>query len=386
MQSVHHSFSIDGRSNTERWDLLPLRAYFHAKETAPSFKLPQHPLTPATVLKTFREAATTTNPLILIFTIPGIFLFARHLRTLFLSLSLWLLFLGGIVVTLKPQLELDRMLLILAILSAIPTARALSELFEHFQECTTWVSRVSHNGIALLSGGFLLAGPLVVCGIVNDRSLEQFSFASPLSSSLTLAIKTFGGDGRTLFSGFVLHDLDNAHIAHLPYLTGKPLMALSPFHNLWRYRQIFPESFVARMNSGGIEEYLNLYNVTAVISHEKMWREYFQARPQEYTQVWQEDKFTLFTRKNYHSSYLLKGDVDSITATTKTIVVTPSSSELVLKYNYLPFLKSSSCELSGEVIAPDVTFIKLSGCTPHIPVTIESVSPILRFFKEVGGA
>jgi len=372
--SVSNVFQFVHKGSAAPSTIGPAGGFNHAapiESTAPqpSFKTKKGELSLKATLRTIRETAISTHPLLILFLIPGLFLLPQNRRRYFFVVCAWLLFLGAFIAPLKPQLELDRMLLILALLGCIPSAAALSE-FLRFHESKVFSLQ---RALQSLTAAFLLVGPWCATAIVKNRSVEQYFFASKLTKNLTAAIREYGGEGRTLFSGFSLHEMDGGHVAPLPYRTGKPLMASSPFHNLWKYRQIFPQSFMERKNNGGIEEYLNLYNVTAVTAHEREWREYFSAKPELYTQLWKEGRFTLFTRNNIHPSFVLKGQAEVI-ATDHSIQIIAYSDEVVLKFNYFPFLSASACELSVEKIAPEVNFIKLSKCPIGQTVTIKAGS------------
>lgn len=320
-------------------------------------------------LHILRDAAVTIHPLILFLGIPGIALLTRRSRTLFALVALWLLFLGTVMVPIKPQLELDRMLLILAMILTIPTSFVLETLIrEGERKGIVWRAAIS------LVLGFLLVGPITAGAVLRNRSVEQYRVASDEVTKLEEAIRAFGGAGRVLFSGCVVHELNEGHLAPLVLRTGHPLIASSFVHNLWHYTQVFPFEYI-KENKSGIERYLDLYNVTAVFAHEPEWRRYFSSN-EKYQEVWRGERFILYTRQTT-PSYLLEGEGEVMQQDNK-VIVTPRSERLVLKFNYLPFLKSSACKLSPHRISESVTFIELSECPLATPVTIEADTPWKR--------
>jgi len=323
-------------------------------------------------LRVIRDFSTGANPLIIFLALPGILLLAGAARPIFGLTSVSLAALGSIIALRLPQLELDRMLVILGVILSIPAAAALA----HMTRATE--GRVFSRLSTALCLAFLLVTPFSAAGVVSNNSIEQYFFASPLFTNLTQAIKKYGGNGRVLFSGFILHQVSDGHIAPLAELTGKPLMASSPFHNLWSYRQIFPKSFIERKESAGIEEYLDLYNVSAVLAHERSWLHYFSSKPEKYQPAWHQDKFTLFVRTTSPASYYIQGSGQEPEVRSNSIVLKPTTSEVVLRFNYFPFLKSSSCIISGQQVALEVSFIKLSQCTPGSEVIISSVGALSR--------
>lgn len=322
-------------------------------------------------LKRLREAAVSTHPLILLFLVPGLLLLPVSHRLGYTLGVGWLIFLGTVVAAMKPQLEFDRMLLMLALLGCTPAAAALNQLFEQ-----------SRKGLscflgAALAGGFLLTTPFSAASVVSNRSLEHFVYASDIVRNLAAAIREHGGNGRTIFSGFVLHDLSGGHVAPLSFMTERPLIASSPFHNLWRYKEAFSQEALAN-GAEGIRRYLDLFNVSSVITHTQKWREFFKSRPDEYEQVWQEDRFRIFKRTNHNGSYFLEGAGEVLEQGPSFIRIRADSPQAVIKFRWYPFLKSSSCILSERVVADDIRFIELSGCQPGQEVRIESGSPFER--------
>jgi len=328
-------------------------------------------------LKVLREAAISTNPLLIIFALPGLFLLRRKTsRLLFALTAVWLLGLGTVGVTLKPQLELDRMLVILSLIACIPAAAALQKLF---RRVTLGRENPSNVLVACLAGGFLLVSPMTAGSIVSNRSMVQYDFADETVSGMREAIMSYHQGGRVLFSGFVLHELSQGHLAPLAYFTGVPLMASSPVHDKWKYEQIFPRSFLEK-GDRGISEYLNMYNVGAIMAHEPYWRNYFLRSPENYKKEWRKGRFVLFTNLNFTNTYFLRGEGEVIEQTTNSIKLRVDSSDATIKFNYFPFLKSSHCKISPARVAEEVTLIHLSECTPGTELSISSKSPFTRVF------
>ena len=325
-------------------------------------------------LETLRETAISTNPLLLLFGFPGIFLLRRGTRLLFGSVALWLLVLGTFMVPLKPQLEFDRMLVILSLLLCVPTAVVIGRLFE-----SGTASGYAAFLIALpaLVGGFLLTGPLVTGALLLNRTPHQHAFSEPIVQNMVDAIQQQHRNGRVLFSGFVLHELSRGHLAPLAYFTSRPLIASGEVHRHWRYTQVFPKPFIARGDEG-IAEYLDLYNVTAVFAHEREWREYFYERPESYRVVWKQGLFHLFERTRYVSNYFLEGSGEILGQSSNTVSLRLGSPRAVLKFNYFPFLRSSQCEVRGFPAATGVTFVELTDCPVGETIELASTNPVSR--------
>jgi hypothetical protein len=327
--------------------------------------------------KVLKESAISLNPLILAFAVPGIFLLRRSTRSLLIFTGMWLVFLGGVCVPLKPQLELDRMLLILGLLGTIPASAALTALFER----AAGASRgILPRALGALAGGFLLTSPFLVSGILRNRTLEHFFFAEPVVTEMADAIARYGGPGRILYSGFVLHELSNGHLAPLVYSSGKPLIASSYAHDKWRYEQVFPKYFIERKDEG-IRRYLDLYNVTAVFAHERVWREYFKKKPDEFVEKWRGGRFVLFERRVSSPTFFLEGGGEIIEQQSSVVKLRVSTPDAVIKFNYFPFVRVEGCTVAPAEIEGGLRFIRLSGCPTGIDLELRSVGPLTRFLK-----
>lgn len=325
-------------------------------------------------LKNLRDFSVGANPVILLLAIPALLLLPRReSRYLYGALGVWLLFLGAFVKSAKPQLELERMFVVLTMILSIPVAGAVWSLIEDKR------TRL----VASLTLGFLFAAVFSSSSILRNRTFEQYSFDSTLIDDTVKAISDHGGTGRTVFSGFVLHQFENGHIAPLARLSRKPLVASTPFHSVWWYTDVIPQSFRER-GEEGIEEYLDLLNATSVTAHEPKWREYFRARDSRYKSVWKGGEFELFTRTPVENGYFIEGKGEILEQTSNGVKVRVDSERAVIKFNYFPFLNSSSCKISGREVQHLLTFIELSGCKPGETVLIESVTGLKRLLTDKG--
>lgn len=325
-------------------------------------------------LKVIRETAVSTNPLLWVWLIPGIFLLSTHSRRLFCVEAVWLIFLGSVLVPIKPQLEFDRMLLMLCLVGTIPCAAALDRYFEGTEK---WATRL----LPALSGGFLLCGPFVGGSVILNRSVEQYYFADTIVPDLAASIEQNAENGRALFAGFVLHEFSGGHIAPLTILSKTPLIASSPFHNLWRYTDAIPESFRER-GKEGIDEFLDLMNVSLVVAHERTWRDYFLGRPEDFEVIWKEKGVLLFQRKKFVSSWFLSGQGEVLEQDSSGVTIRLHSAEALLKFRFFPFLKAPGCNISGKEVAPEVTLVQLTNCVPGEVVRLESIGPVRRLIGE----
>jgi hypothetical protein len=322
-------------------------------------------------LKQWQETAVSTSPLVVVLAIPAILALPRGKRFTFALLSLWLTFLGTIGVSIKPQLELDRMLVIATLLVSYPLALAIVKLLLE-RSAGLW-----HRISAAVVGGFLLIAPIATQDVLRNRAYDKYVFASDEVDALAQTIAAHAQGGRALFSGCVLHELSGGHLAPLAFWSKTPLIATSYAHNIWHYEQPIPKSYLDA-GDDGIRRFFDTMNVTVVTAHEAQWRKYFQDRPQEYAEIARLKNFLVFRRLNVTSSFVLEGSAIDLTQDSHSVHLTPTTDHVVLKFKYFPFLTSSQCVLTPKEVSPELSLVELSDCTPGKPLSVQSVSPIER--------
>lgn len=323
-------------------------------------------------LKVVRDHAVSMNPLLLLLTLPGIFLLGLIGIPYGLTL-LWLIFIGSILSPIKPQLELERMLLIATLLATVPTAAVINQLFERASE-----SIVSLVGAAL-TGGVLVVGMLSSAAVLKNRTIQPYFFAGPNLQKLIDTIKGFPDDGRILFTGFALHELERGHLAPLTLMTGKQMVASSPMHDTWRYRQVFPKSFLDREDQG-VQDYLDLMNATYVVAHEREWLRRLGGRPEQFELLTTIGRFAIFKRLNYQSNYFFKGSGTVLRQNTNSVVLRLNTPEATIKFRYFPFVEAVGCTVAPESVAPELALIKLSDCITGSEIRIRSRGIYRRLF------
>lgn len=332
-------------------------------------------LSAKSVRKVFRNFVVTVNPLLIVFFIPGLFVLKPGWRGVYGITIVWLLLLGGVVSPVKPQLELERMLIIASIVACLPAATAIALLRDRYRDRLRLIALGSFG----VTGGYLLSGVFAVTSVLYNRTLEHFSFADDLVTKMTSAIREFGGDGRTLYSACILHEVSGGHIAPFAYMGGHPLVASSPIHNIWWYTDVIPQEF-RQAGGPGIEHFFDLYNVTAVFAHERHWKEYFQSAPQIYDQVWQDGRFKLYRRNAGVPTYFQEGTGEIINQSSNGITLRLDTAEAIIRFTYFPFLESSACKLSPASFGSDVRLIKISDCSPGTVLSIKAKNAFRRLW------
>jgi len=324
-------------------------------------------------LDAWQESSGSLNPLVLILVIPALLALKGTQRIAFGSLVLWLLLLGTIGVSLKPQLELDRMIVLASVLVCIPISQLVAEIYTSASRGRSYACAWS------VVGAFILIGPFSVSAILHNRAYDHFYFAEPVVQELSDAIKRYSRGGRALFTGCVMHELSGGHLAPLSIWSGTPLVASSYAHNIWKYEQPIPKSYLIR-NESGIRDFFDHMNATLILAHEPEPRQRLASQPDLYAERWRGGRFVLFERLTYDPSYVLTGEVSSLSQNHNSVTVVPESESVVLKFRYFPFLTTDTetCSVHPYRVAPELELLELRGCPLKQKVTIRSVSPLQR--------
>ncbi len=328
------------------------------------------------------------NPVLLLLALPGLrAVSAAPSGALYALTCVWTLILGLFGPYIVPQLELERFLVILALLLPLPVASYL----ESYLCCTpSGITRDSMTATIRRGRAFaarsavitaLLLVPALLWRIVHHKTVVRYHFADPIVQQLSSTIRNLEGDARVLFSGFVLHELSGGHLAPLPYLTQRALMASRYQHDRWQYTDSIPLEYRQRKDEG-VREYLSLMNVSHVVAHEKFWQAWFSERPAEYRLLEKHGRFWVFIRLGYTPSYFHRGDGKLISQDGGSIVVAPATASVVLKFNYYRYLTSSDCVVAPFVISPEVTLIEIRECSSKNPVVLTARGPLDRLRSE----
>jgi len=316
-------------------------------------------------LKYLKASTNKLHPLIVILFIPALIFSKRGWNRRLLSVTIiWLVFVSYAGEIYKPQLELKRMLLPAAFLLCLPVAEFILWLRDEFiarleRKESYFLKLAPVLGITILYGVVVFT-PLLAASAYSNRSPEKFVLEPIEFRTAAEAISRFGGEGRTFFAGFVLHELgsttrlsqDGGHIAPLAKLSGKPLYASDFYHTKWSTVDPIPHSYRSR-GPEGIEEFLDLINATAVITAKPEWKKYFNQAP-GYRLGYLGEYFRVYERRAEEASYFLEGQGE-LQHLADGILVTPSSTESVLKFRYLPKLQVHP-QQSGVSIEPVFAF------------------------------
>lgn len=325
-------------------------------------------------LRHLREETTSANPVILIGLFTLIPLIRKPHRKIWGILIGWLVAVGTVAVSLKPQLELDRFFLGALFLGCLPASLALRRM-----SLLAKIGKPISKAIAILVLGVSISSVLSIASVIQNRSIIEFSVESPVWTRLQEALANLPHDGRIIFTGCILHEVNGSHIAPLVLTTNQSLIASSPFHNIWWYTDSVPNT-VSRKGAEYIVDYFKKLNVQTVIAHDPKWKKFLK-RSNQFEIIKTHDQFVYFKIKDAVPDYFLQGTGTLNDNTNEKIVIKPTTESLIIKFNWYPFLRSSSCKIAPYDAGDNLTFIKLTQCVPGSTVTIKAISPIARLLQ-----
>ena len=316
---------------------------------------------PATFALRFPEM----HPLVLFLGIGGVcFLPQRRLRLLLAPAVFGLLLLSAWGPLVAPRMQLGRMALPAALLAVIPAAILAGRALARGPAWTAY-------GRAVVLALLLLGGMTVVALYGGAGYAPYTSLPPEIRAFAETVRREVPQDGRLLFYGKTVHSFGGGHVAYLPILAGREMMACDYYH--------FPPKMVEydyppkpwRKTAAGIADFMRLHGAThlaTTIPH----RAAFIRESGLFTEVvaLSRKKFdpyhiSLFALKGATGGRIHSGDATLGAGAPEAEfnhlrVHRGADSEAVLRYNWNPNLTAGdTAELEPVEVAPGVTFIRV---------------------------
>ena len=302
------------------------------------------------------------NPVILFAGGLGIWLLPdRTFRRMWGGMMVLLLILAGWGEMWKPQFQLTRAAIPLVYIAIVPAALVVDQYFSS----------------TYLRGRVLAAGVLAMLfytGINASRIYHNDHLAGApyrvypdyMDQFVDILKMEVPEGGRVLFTGATVHAFGGGHVAYLPVLTGREMMAADYYHFSPRMVEYEypPDPF--RKSKEGKAKFFDWYNVTHVVAHRTSWKIYFAGLPETYTLVGRaglKHPFEVY-RVHRDSNMFLQG-AGRVTADAKRILIELENpdADAVVKYNYDPRLTASA---PAEIFAHDLgDEVRLLGVRPN---------------------
>ena len=223
-------------------------------------------------------------------------LFRAHPLILFLGLAgvlmlpirgpraFWTVTLGGLLLlsawgeTWKPQLQLSRAAIPLMWAATVPAALAIERLISTPDR---WLAPVRAALLVLLA-----LGGLGTIRTYANRGPADYAVASPEMPEVVAWIRAHVPEnGRLLFAGPTVHAYGRGHVAYLPVWTDRSMIACDYYHFSPKRVEYECPPRAWREEPEDIRAYLELYNVTHVMTYHDHWKQFFRERPAEYKEV-----------------------------------------------------------------------------------------------------
>ena len=215
-----------------------------------------------------------SHPLIVFFGVFGVACIPRpEVRRICGITIAGLILLAGWGLMFKPVLQLNRAAIPLMYAAIIPAALWLEIILS--VKSKAWLPLRA----AMLS--LLMVGAGASAQYLKNKGPAPYTIMNDDIKEVVAWIKnSTPPDSRVLFAGTTVHAYAGGHVAYLPVLTGRSMMACDYYHfspKLVEY-EYPPKAF--RTNDASILRFLDLYNVSAVMTHHEAWVEFFRDRPE----------------------------------------------------------------------------------------------------------
>jgi len=171
---------------------------------------------------------------------------------------------------------------------------------------------------------------------------------------------------RILFAGMTVHGYGRGHVAYLPVLTGREMMACDYYHFSPKKVEYDypPRDF--RLSDRRVMDFMNLYNVGFILTYHDSWKKFFRKYPGEYEEIksfGEKKKRTVFKVKRTANQFLkgtgsVKADINEL-----HVKVDNPFEEAVLRYNWVEGLSADApVEVKPIEVDKNIRFIVVN---PH---------------------
>jgi hypothetical protein len=276
------------------------------------------------------------NPLLLFFGL-GVAIVApvRALRAWYVPAMIVLALITAWGRDVLPEMQLSRFAIPLAFTAVAPASVAISRAMR--RRGRVWALLQA----AVLS--LLVVTAVNVGRIYQKRGRVHYSILNDYMSGFAEWVgRNVPEGGRVLFAGPAVHGYGMGHVAYLPVLANREMMACDYYHfppRMVEYQ--YPPSAYAH-NPDQTVLFMNLYNVTHAVTFQEPWKHFFQAHPGLFTPVLETNDWLVVGVKG--DPGLFFHGCGEVRATFNRIDVSleDPDAEAVIKYNWNPGLRTDS--------------------------------------------
>ena len=216
------------------------------------------------------------HPLIIFLGLGGAFAaVSAAVRRWFLPLIAVLILIAGWGPEFMPGLQLFRMVIPLFFAALIPASIAAAEILG---SCDY---RLALPRAAIVA--ILIVGAANAAMMFGNNLQAPYETLSREGRAVTALLNSGAPEGtRVLFVGPTVHGYFGGHVAFLPCLAGREMMACDYYHfSMAAVEYEYPPN-PWRKNPELLNRYLDLYNVSVITTLRENWKGYLRSRPQDY--------------------------------------------------------------------------------------------------------
>lgn len=272
------------------------------------------------------------HPLLLFAGLIGLYSVGRHLRAWYAPLVLLLAWLTGWGRLVFPGLQLTRMAIPLAFSFVVPAAVQIGRIFRLGATRHHWAPAICLSLLILTSANHVY--------ILRGRSfLKYFGQSDDHRNMVNYLASHVPADMRVLFAGKTVHAYGGGHVAVIPALTQREILACDYYHfDPAEVEYEYPPR-PYRASREGLEEFFDMYNVGLVITYHDRWKDYFAGHPDLFVlvQQWGDSPAVCAYRLQRSSNGRVWKGQGTATAKFNEIRVTldtPGQTEIILGYNW----------------------------------------------------
>ena len=306
------------------------------------------------------------HPLLIFAGVGGVlFLRQKALRRWWIPGVVGLLFLAGWGEQLLPRLQLSRMAIPLLFIVVAPAA--------------VLTGRILDRGRSALLKGALVA--LLVMGgwnvgriYANGGSVPYKTWPPQVDQVIESINEHCPENTRVLFAGKTVHTYGRGHVALLPVLTGKEMIACDYYHFPPEQVEYEMPPAAWKTNPQKTREFIDHWNAGLILTRHDDWKAFFDSRENDFELVQQFSDKAVYRVKNPAGPFEVgSGEIDA-ELNRISVKMDDGVSEAVIRYQWHPRLSvSSGATIYPVEKGPGVTLIGIrSEGTQEVTIRFKS--------------
>ncbi len=254
----------------------------------------------------------------------------------------------------RATLQLDRVFINVLFLACLPAAAMIARAFRHSNRKRPL--QAAFFSMLLFMGGYNATR------YYGNRGTAGFqTMTTELREIITHLKEDMPRDGRLMFAGAAVHGYSGAKVAALPIYVGREMLSCDYYGFSPRLVEYdYPPPEWRRHGPGKLFQFMEVYNITHIMTYHDNWKEVFRRYPEQYSETMTFGEKTIFRVKR-PSTMLLKGEGKVTAELNRIHLVLPyPQDKVVLKYNWVDGLEADNgVELQPYPVDPTVNLISV---------------------------